>query len=150
MAVYRHRREHVVKPMQLATAALDKGRAVRERREELIKKTAEGDPTAIFKLDSIADIARIAARLDASAQEAAEGGQHTSHAALAGQLRRGLEVRSKLGGHDRPLPAEAGRQTLSVVIRFASTGERVAIETTAVAPEPTTIDAVPCEPAMEG
>ena len=31
MAVYRHRREHVVKPLQLATAALDKGRAVRER-----------------------------------------------------------------------------------------------------------------------
>ena len=42
MAVYRHRREHVVKPLQLAAAALDKGRAVRERREQLIEKTAQG------------------------------------------------------------------------------------------------------------
>src|SRR5689334_18607266 len=48
MAVYRHRREHVVKPLQLAATALDKGRTVRERREELIEKMAKGDPTAIF------------------------------------------------------------------------------------------------------
>jgi FixJ family two-component response regulator len=67
VSVGRHRREHVVKPMQAATAALDKGRAVRERRDQLVQQAAQGDPTAIFRLDSIAaDIARIAARLSAS------------------------------------------------------------------------------------
>jgi hypothetical protein len=143
MAVYRHRREHVVKPLQLATAALDKGRAVRERREQLIEKTAQGDPTAIFKLDSIAaDIARIAARLDASAQEAADGGQHSSHAALAGQLLRSLEVRSRIGGHDRQAPSPSDGQPFAVNILF-STGEKVSISSVAQAGQGHDLDGEP-------
>ena len=127
MAVHRHRREHVVKPLQLAAAALDKRRAVRERRQELVNRTEQGDPTAIFQLGAIAaDLARIANRLDAAAQEAADGGQHSSHAALASQLLRSLEVRSKLGGHDRPTPSASEGQPFSINILFSS-GEKLPI-----------------------
>jgi hypothetical protein len=125
--------------MQVAVAALDKGRGVRERRDQLVEAAGSGDPTAIFKLDNIAsDIARYAARLDVSADQAASGGQHTAHAALAGQLLRQTEIRARLGGHDRPTQSETQGQTFSVNIHF-STGETVSI-TTPVQPPATVID----------
>ena len=153
MAVHRHRREHVLRPLQLATAALDKGRAVREHRQELVSRTEHGDPTAIFQLSAIAaDLARIANRLDAAAQEAADEGQHSSHAALASQLLRSLEVRSKLGGHDRPAPSASERQPFSINILFSS-GEKLSISNAPQARETDTIDGVADEedpPAEHG
>ena len=142
MAVHRHRREHVLRPLQLATAALDKGRAVREHRQELVSRTEQGDPTAIFQLSAIAaDLARIANRLDAAAQEAADNGQHSSHAALASQLLRSLEVRSRIGGHDRPGPSANEGQPFSINILFSS-GEKLSINSAAQARHPDTIDGV--------
>jgi hypothetical protein len=126
----RHRREHLVRPLQAAVTALDRGRAVRAQRNHLMRAVELGDPTAIFGLDAIAaDIARIAARLDASADEAASVGQHTAHAALASQLLRQIEMRTKLGGHDKPNSSAAEGQRSSINIYFASTGETVSINT---------------------
>jgi hypothetical protein len=89
VSVGRHRREHLVKPMQAAATALDRGRAIRQQREEQQAAVERGDLLAIFKLDAIAsDISRIAQRLDSSATRAAAAGQHGGHAALAGLLLR--------------------------------------------------------------
>jgi hypothetical protein len=120
VSVGRHRREHIVKPMQAAATALDRGRAVRQQREEQQAAVERGDPLAIFKLDAIAtDISRIAQRLDGSAAQAAAAGQHGGHAALAGQLLRQAELRSRLGGYDRPTPAASEGAVFSVQIVFS-------------------------------
>ena len=50
----RHRRQHVVGLLQAAAAALDRGRAVRANRDQLIHAAEQGDPASIFKLDAIA------------------------------------------------------------------------------------------------
>jgi hypothetical protein len=126
----RHRRDHVVRSMQLAAAAMDKGRAVRERRDEVMQQAAEDDPTAIFKLDSIAtDLARIAARLDAVADQAAAGELHTAHAALAGQLLRQTEMRARFGAHDRPAAQAGAVATFSVQINLGDRVETITVAT---------------------
>ncbi len=113
--------------MQAAVAALDRGRAIREQREQTIRAVEQGDPSGIFRLESIAaDIARIAARLDASADEAASVGQHNAHAALAAQLLRQAEMRARLGGYERPASSETQGRKFSVNI-FFSTGETVSV-----------------------
>jgi hypothetical protein len=50
----RHRRAHLVAPMQAGATALDRGRAIRKQREEQFAAMERGDPLAVFKLDAIA------------------------------------------------------------------------------------------------
>jgi hypothetical protein len=131
----RHRREHLVRPLQAAAVALDRGRAVREGREDLLERVLQGDPTAIFKSDSIAaDIVRIASRLDMSADQAASGRQHTAHAALAAQLLRQAEIRAKIGAVGGFAPSRApadgaAREKFTVNIVFANAGRTETIAT---------------------
>lgn len=128
VSVGRHRRDHVVLPMQAAIGALDKGRTVRAQRDELVQQAQQGDPTAIFKLDTIAgDLARIAARLDAAADLAAQGEQHTAHAALAGQLLRQVEMRARFGGHDKPATQANAGAMFNVQIILGNTTETISI-----------------------
>lgn len=128
VSVGRHRRDHVLLPMKAAIGALDKGRTVRVQRDELVHQAQEGDPTAIFKLDSIAgDLARIAARLDAAADLAAQGEQHTAHAALAGQLLRQVEMRARFGGHDKPAALAGAGPMFNVQIILGDTTETISV-----------------------
>lgn len=111
MAVSRHRRLHVLEPARAVVEMAGKDQAARELRQEQQAAIERGDPLAIFKLDAIAnDISRIAQRLDSSADEAAEAGQHGGHAALAGQLLRQAELRMHVGGYDEhdPVPRWPG------------------------------------------
>jgi hypothetical protein len=120
VSVGRHRREHVVRPMQAAARALDKGRGAREQRQQLVARAEEGDPTTIFALSAIAaDLTRIARRLDASAEEAAAGRQHTAHASLASQLLRQAEIRARIGGHDKATPSSSQGQLFRINIVFS-------------------------------
>jgi len=119
--VNRHRLEHLAAPARVALEAIEKGRTVRDRRERLVREAADGDALAVLSLGSIAaDLARIFGRLDGAAESASDGGQHSGHAALAAQLLRGLELRSRLGGHDRPAPSAGDRQPFAVNIHFST------------------------------
>ncbi len=118
VSVGRHRREHVVRPMQVAAAALDKGRAVRERREQLVQGAQEGNPLDFIALTTIVqDVRTIHQRLDRMAEAAEQRGSAQGVAQLSGQQLRAAEVRSRLGGHDRP-PATNEGATLSVHIQI--------------------------------
>jgi hypothetical protein len=98
MAIGRHRRMHLVAPMAAAAAALDKGRAVREQREQQLTAVAAGDPLAFIGLTSIvSDLRQVHARLERQADGAEADGQRTALAQLSGQQLRTSEVRAKLG-----------------------------------------------------
>jgi hypothetical protein len=137
-AAGRHRRTHIVAPMRAATAALDKGRAVRAQRERHLAAIEGGDLFEILSTGSIAaDLRKIRDRLDTSAEDAASANQHTAHAALASQLHRGIELRGKLGGHDKTQPGGSAAAMFSVQIVFSSSTEKI---TLASAPAPATIE----------
>jgi hypothetical protein len=134
MSVGRHRREHVVRPMQAAATALDKGRGVRERRDQLLEAAEAGDPSAFVALAGIvADLRRVHERLERTADAAEHDNQRLTVSALSAQQLRAAEVRAKIGGVGGFAPARAAdqaaaSQVFSVNILF-STGETVSINT---------------------
>ena len=99
VSVGRHRREHVVRPMQAAAAALDKGRSIRDHREQLVKQAEAGDPSAFVALASIiADLRKVHERLERQADAAEQDNQRLAVASLSAQQLRAAEVRAKIGG----------------------------------------------------
>jgi hypothetical protein len=130
----RHRREHVLRPMQTAAAALDRGRGVRERREDLVQQAEAGDPSAFVALAGIvADLRKVHERLERTADAAEQDNQRLAVSALSAQQLRAAEVRAKIGGVGGFAPARtadqaAAGQVFSVNILF-STGETVSINT---------------------
>ena len=111
MAVGRHRRGHIVKPMRTAMAALDRGRAVRRQREEQIAAAEAGDPTAFVALAGIvADLRKVHERLERTADAAEQDNQRLAVSALSAQQLRAAEVRAKIGGVGGYAPARAADQ----------------------------------------
>ena len=86
MAVGRHRRGHIVKPMRAAMATLDRGRAVRRQREEQLAAAEAGDPPAFIALAGIvADLRKVPERLERTADAAEQDGQRLAVSALSAQ-----------------------------------------------------------------
>jgi hypothetical protein len=99
VSVGRHRREHVVRPMQAAAAALDRGRGIRDQREQLVKQAEAGDASAYLALSSIiADLRKVHERLERQADAAEQDNQRLAVASLSAQQLRAAEVRAKIGG----------------------------------------------------
>jgi hypothetical protein len=103
MAVNRHRRRHILGPLQAAAAALDKGRAIRQQRTQQLAAIGQGDPAAIVTAvlgmqAQVEKMQRIEARLERVADAAEQGGSPSGVAAIAGQQLRGVEVGARLAG----------------------------------------------------
>jgi hypothetical protein len=100
MAVARHRQNHIERPAKAIVAAANKGKDVRDEREQLVAAAEAGDVAAAFlSLERIAaDLRRVQERLERTADAAEVDNQRLAVASLSGQQLRAAEVRAKLGG----------------------------------------------------
>lgn len=140
MAANRHRRSHVERPARVLAEIANRGQAAATQRSELVASAAH-DPASYLTLGAIVkDLQRVHARLEAAADRAAEADLHTGHAALAGQLLRGAELRTRMAGLDRQgKPADEVR-TFSISIVFSG-GETLSISPVPGTAPPASIDA---------
>jgi hypothetical protein len=130
MAIGRHRRAHIVRPMAAAVAALDRGRARRQQREQQLAAIEQGDPLAIalaaFAMpQQLSKVAQVEQRLTRMADAAEATGSAAAVAQLAGQQLRSVEVGSRLvgaGGYGAPRGADqpAGAARFSINIIFSN------------------------------
>ena len=149
MAVSRHRRLHILKPVQDRLAIISKGAAPRQELEQLAADAASDAPTpqqfvdAIFGLKAQGEkLQRIEDRLEKMASLAEDNKSPTVVATVTAQQLRSVEVGAKLAGAGGYAAPKAGPQgegpQFNLVIQFAN-GREVGITT--VAPG-TTIDAL--------
>ena len=137
VSVGRHRREHIVRPMQAAVAALDRGRAIREQREQMIQAAEAGDPAAFLALaEIVADLRKVHERLERTAEAAEHDNQRLAVSALSAQQLRAAEVRARMGGVGAYSPARrivdgGGDTKFSVNIIFPNAGRTETITTVA-------------------
>jgi hypothetical protein len=133
MAIGRHRRNHLVAPLKAAVAALDRGRAIRERRQQQLAAIEQGASAAIaaaFALpDQLDKVARVEQRLERLATSAEQAGSPTGVAALAAQQLRSVEVGSRLaavGGYKPPsvMAPSAEKATITIEMVFPNSGKR--------------------------
>ncbi len=100
MAVARHRLNHVVAPAKALAEAAGKGRDAAEQRAQVIAAAEAGDPAAFVALSAIvADLQKVHARLERTADAAEQDNQRLTVASLSAQQLRATEVRAKMGGH---------------------------------------------------
>jgi len=141
MAIGRHRRQHIVKPMQAAVAALDRGRTDRQQRADKLAAIEQGDPvasvTAALGIEAqAAKLERIESRLERMAASSEAGGSATSVAALSAQQFKGIETGARLAGVGGFAPVSAAARVTADQLdgKFAvniifSTGQTTAINT---------------------
>jgi hypothetical protein len=100
MTIFRHRHNHIEKPLKALVAAANKGRAVQDEREQLVAAAEGGDVAAAFLgLEKIAaDMRAVYARLERVAGAAEADNQRLAVASLSTAQLRGAEVRARLGG----------------------------------------------------
>jgi hypothetical protein len=100
MAVARHRQNHIERPAKAIVAAANKGKDVRDERDQIVAAAEAGDVVAAFlSLERIAaDLRRVQERLERTADAAEADKQRLAVASLSGQQLRAVEVRAKLGG----------------------------------------------------
>jgi hypothetical protein len=87
--------------------AANKGKDVRDEREQAIAAAEGGDIAVVFlSLERIAaDLRRVQERLERTADAAESDKQHLAVASLSGQQLRAAEVRARLGGVGAYSPA---------------------------------------------
>jgi hypothetical protein len=99
MAVARHRQNHIERPAKAIVAAANKGKDVRDEREQIVAAAEAGDVAAAFL--GIAEIAKdlkiLRDRLERTADAAETDSQRLAVASLSGQQLRAAEVRARLG-----------------------------------------------------
>jgi hypothetical protein len=138
MAVARHRQNHIEKPAKAIVAAANKGKDVRDEREQLVAAAEAGDVAAAFlSLERIAsDLRRVQERLERTADAAEGDNQRLAVASVSGQQLRAAEVRAKLGGvggYATPRSDKGNAVPFVLNIRFSDHTER--IEGTPVHPD---------------
>jgi hypothetical protein len=154
MAVARHRQNHIERPAKAIVAAANKGKDVRDEREQLVAAAEAGDTAATFlALNQIAaDLRRVQERLERTADAAEEDKQRLAVASLAGQQLRAAEVRAKLGGvggYASPRADKPGGAPFVLNIIF-SEREATRIEGTPIHPDDPAFNAVPSMPLSIG
>jgi hypothetical protein len=146
MGAYRHRVEHIVKPARVAAAAIDRGRARRDRRAKMTA-LADNDPLAItdalFNVNGLAQrLRKVEDRLEAASEKAAASDAHRDLAGLASQQIKSLETTARLGsvgGYAAPRDRVAGGEgwsTFSVTIILDGKEHRIATAPGHVPPPP--------------
>jgi hypothetical protein len=107
MTVGRHRRNHVVAPLQAAMAAVDRSRSANEQQARKLARIRPGDehddPLAIVTslfgaLPQARKLQQIEQRLETAAEQAAENEAHQHVAALSAQQLRSFELGGRLSG----------------------------------------------------
>src|SRR4029077_1957760 len=86
MAVARHRQNHIERPAKAIVAAANKGKDVRDERQQLLAADEAGDVAAAFlSLERIAmDLRRVQERLERTADAAEADKQRLAVASLSG------------------------------------------------------------------
>ena len=133
MAVSRHRRLHVAKPLQDQLALVEKGATQSQERQQLAKAAAADAPSpqqfadAVLGLKAQAEkLTRIEDRLERMAAIAEQNGSPNGVATIAGQQLRGVEVGAKLAGVGgyAPQKAQGAERGQPFVINFMFSGGR--------------------------
>lgn len=142
MAIRRHRLNHVMAPAKAVAEAAGKGREVVEQRAQVMAAAEAGDPAAFVALASIvADLQKVHARLERTADAAEQDNQRLAVASLSAQQLRAAEVRAKMGGVGSYAPGKTGPDggpgSFSVNIHF---GGNVVERITTVAPATRVLD----------
>lgn len=135
MAIGRHRRHHIVRPMQAVVAALDRGRASRQQRANQLAAIEQGDPVAIATASlglaaQAAKLERIEGRLERMAAAAEANHSAQGVAVLSGHQLRSVETGAKLAGIGgfasvRTADQAATQQTFSIQIVFGHKTETI-------------------------
>jgi hypothetical protein len=155
MAVSRHRRLHIMKPVQDRLTVVSKGAAPRRERQQLALAAASGAPTpqqfvdAFFGLKAQGEkLQRIEDRLERMATLAEDSKSPGSVATVAAQQLRSVETGARLAGVGGYVPARAAGPgegvQFNLTIQFGD-GREERITTTTIRPGNAagTIDAVP-------
>lgn len=153
-SVARHRQNHIERPAKAIVAAANRGRDVRDERDQLVAAAEAGDVAAAFlSLERIAaDLGRVQERLERTAEAAEVDKQRLAVASLSGQQLRAAEVRAKLGGvggYAPPRSEMSGAPPFVLNIHFSG-GRTERIEGTPVQPDDPVFDAVPVVPLSIG
>jgi hypothetical protein len=154
MAVARHRQNHIERPAKAIVAAANKGKDVRDEREQLIAAAEGGDVAAAFlSLERIAaDLRRVQERLERTADAAEGDQQRLAVASLSGQQLRAAEVRAKLGGvggYATPRSDKGNAQPFVLNIHFSG-GRTQRIEGTPMQPDDPAFNTMPVMPLSIG
>lgn len=154
MAVARHRQNHIERPAKAIVAAANKGKDLRDERDQLVAAAQGGDVAAAFlSLERIAgDLRRVQERLERTADAAEGDKQRLAVASLSGQQLRAAEVRAKLGGvggYATPRTEQLGGAPFVLNILF-SNGHTQRIEGTPMHPDDPAFDALPAAPLSIG
>jgi hypothetical protein len=152
MAAARHR-HHIEKTAKAIVAAANKGKDVRDEREQLVAAAEAGDTAAAFlALNQIAaDLRRVQERLERTADAAEADKQRLAVASLSGQQLRAAEVRAKLGGvggYAPPRSEMSSAPPFSLVIHFRDRTET--ISASPLDPGDPVFNAVPSVPLSIG
>jgi hypothetical protein len=136
MAVARHRQNHIERPAKAIVAAANKGKDVRDEREQIVAAAKSGDVAAAFlSLERIAsDLRRVQERLERTADAAEADNQRLAVASLSAQTTRLGEVRAKLasvGGYATPRSDKGNAPPFVLTINFSG-GRLTRIEGTPI------------------
>ena len=129
MAVARHRHNHILMPARAVAAMAGKGQEVAAERADMLAAAEAGDPAAFIALAAIvADLRRVHARLERTADAAELDNQRMTVASLSAQQLRAVEVRAKMGGVGAYAPGKVipggGADGLSVNIHIGGMVQR--------------------------
>jgi hypothetical protein len=134
--------------MKAIVAAANKGKNLRDERDQLIAAAETGGVTAAFlSLERIAmDLRRVQERMERTANAAETDGQRLVVARLSGQQLRAAEVRAKLGGGWATSQSDKGK---AATINFSG-GRTTRIEGVPMHPEDPAFNALPAVPLSIG
>jgi hypothetical protein len=153
-SVARHRQNHIERPAKAIVKAANKGKDVRDERDQLVAAAEAGDTAAAFlALNQIAaDLRRVQERLERTADAAETDKQRLAVASLSGQQLRAAEVRAKLsgvGGYATPRSDKGNAPKFELNIIFSG-GHTQRIEGTPMHPDDPGFNAVPAVPLSIG
>jgi hypothetical protein len=132
MAIGRHRRAHIVRPMAAAVAALDRGRALRQQHEQQLAAIEQGDPLAVALAafgtpQQLDKVAKVEQRLTRLADQAEASGSVAAATQVVSQQLKSVEIGSRIaqtGGYGAArVPGQSGEvRTFSITMVFPNAG----------------------------
>jgi hypothetical protein len=122
--LHNHKRKCLAPKIAAAAKLVAPGKEIKAQVERAKAIAAGAAPTIeeVLSLTGLLErLARSLDRLEGSAKVAAGDNLHTAHAALAGQLHRGIEAAGKLKGYYSDAPSQGGGEKFSISINLPAT-----------------------------